>query len=262
MIINLRNQEIRNERIQIENDRGNELVDLDSNMYINENDADGKEDDSLLSRSILEEEYDDNINMMEEDLSETDNGDGEILENEVNERDISDNESEGRVIDDVRDRFKSMILEGLGKKHWDSETRMCLEAEEEHLEVFAERTMNDIILNEDLKCNLQKAMSDYNLKFNITLAIKTQVTAEITEISIQRLIYFSEKKKKKNEVLNMKWSKPDKVDYQKWIRDNFEVTDSSQAQVAIRQSIRDEVEEDMTDETIQTKKESQCQYLQ
>ena len=53
----------------------------------------------------------------------------------------------------------------------------------------------------------------------------------------------------------MKWSKADKVDYQKWIRDNFVVDGSSQAQIAIRQSIRDEVEDDMSDDILQTKKE-------
>jgi hypothetical protein len=53
----------------------------------------------------------------------------------------------------------------------------------------------------------------------------------------------------------MKWSKADKVDYQKWIRENFVADVSSQAQIAIRQAIRDEVEDDMSDEILQTKKE-------
>jgi hypothetical protein len=198
MIINLRNQEIRHEKVQIDNDRGNDTVDFDSNMYIQEEDNGGKEDDSLLSRSILEDEFESsNINMMDEEVSETDSREEANMENEVIEEILTDEESDERVMNDVRERFKSMILEGLGKKHWDSETRMGLEAEKEHLEVFAERTMNEIIMNEDLKFNLQKAMSNYKLKFNITLAKTSKLTAEVTELSLQRLIYFSDKKKKK-----------------------------------------------------------------
>jgi len=198
MIINLRNQEIRHEKVQIDNDRGNDTVDFDSNMYIHEEDNDGKEEDSLLSRSILEDEIESsNINMMDEEVSQTDNGEEADMENVVIEETLTDEESDERVMNDVRERFKSMILEGLGKKHWDSETRMGLEAEKEHLEVFAERTMNEIIMNEDLKFNLQKAMSNYKLKFNITLAKTSKLTAEATELSLQRLIYFSDKKKKK-----------------------------------------------------------------
>jgi hypothetical protein len=148
-----------------------------------------------------------------------------------------------------------MIIEGLGRKHWDNEIRMCIEADKEHLEYFAEKSINDININEDLKFNLQKSISNNNLKFNITIANKSGMVVEMTKYSVQRLIYFSEKRKKKEEILSLKWSKAEKVEYQKWLRENFwgDIVSRDQAQLAIRQSIRDETEDDFSDDVIRYK---------
>ena len=160
MIIDLRNQEIRQERVQIENATEMEVVDLDSNMYVNEKAVDSEEENSLLSRAIFNDENSTNLDRMDAEVGEYDGNDGIEDEMEDKSNDIKNEEDiEDEVIDDVRDRFKAMIMEGLGNKHWDSEIIMCLEAEKEHLEYFAEKTMNEIIINEDLKFNLQKAIS-------------------------------------------------------------------------------------------------------
>jgi hypothetical protein len=148
-----------------------------------------------------------------------------------------------------------MIIEGLGRQHWDTEIRMCIEAEKEHLEYFAEKSTNEISINEDLKFNLQKSISNNNLKFKITIANKSGTVVEMAKISVQRLIYFSEKRKKKEEISSLKWSKADKVEYQKWLRENYweDTISRGEVQIAIRQSIRDETEDDFSDEVIRSK---------
>jgi len=252
MIIDLRTQEIRNEQVQISEDDQNEIVDFDSNMYVFEEEVDNTEEQSLLSKSILM-----NDNALEHDetkLVTDENGSGEeIMETEeifMGEEDIDDEN-----VDKVRERLKSMIIEGLGRQHWDTEIRMCIEAEKEHLEYFAEKSMNEISINEDLKFNLQKSISNNNLKFKITIANKSGTVVEMAKISVQRLIYFSEKRKKKEEISSLKWSKADKVEYQKWLRENYweDTISRGEVQIAIRQSIRDETEDDFSDEVIRSK---------
>jgi len=238
--------------VQISEDDQNEIVDFDSNMYVFEKEVDNTEGHSLLSKSILM-----NDNALEHDettLDTDENGSGEeIMETEeifMGEEDIDDEN-----VDKVRERLKSMIIEGLGRQHWDTEIRMCIEAEKEHLEYFAEKSTNEISINEDLKFNLQKSISNNNLKFKITIANKGGTVVEMAKISVQRLIYFSEKRKKKEEISSLKWSKADKVEYQKWLRENYweDTISRGEVQIAIRQSIRDETEDDFSDEVIRSK---------
>ena len=151
----------------------------------------------MLSEHILNEKLlavSNNDNWFNETLEDSDNG-NEIAENEsgndmILEEDENNNREEG-----VIGRFKDMIIEGLGNEHWDKDERVCLIADKEHLEFFAERTVEDVIINNDLKFNLQKAINKSGLLFHIKLEKKTSLLSEPINLPIQKLMYLCEKKK-------------------------------------------------------------------
>jgi hypothetical protein len=196
------------ERLQIdENRRGN-----DSNVRAQVS-IGAYEDDSLLSVPFLNnvitqtriewadmtDESDDEISGLNEDLESP------TL--------MVEEENEGPLIKGgVKERFKAMIADGLEMNHWDKEELMCLSVRKELSKSFAHCTVDNIIINEDLKFNLQQAIYAGEVKFNVNISKKNKVI-EDTQISIQKLIYLCERRKKKREIRNQ-LSKAEKVDYQ------------------------------------------------
>jgi len=175
------------EEISICNDSNNFEKDIHDNMeensllsehILNENLVNDLENDNWLDKS-LDESNDEN------DMARKDN-DNEMA---LDEEDIMNQEG------GVRERFKSMILEGLGKEHWDRDERICLVADKENLEYFAEKTVDDVIINDDLKFNLQKAINKSGLLFHVKLEKITSQLSEPINLSTQKLIYSCEKNK-------------------------------------------------------------------
>jgi hypothetical protein len=205
-ILNLRSLELRFEKVEITGMSEEIVICNDSKI------KDSSEDNSLLSEHILidksledrgndiwlEESIDkfddENVNVDDEnDIERNENANEMTLEDEgvINQ--------EGGVID----RFRAMIMEGLGKEHWDKDERICLVADKEHLEFFTERTVENVIINEDLKFNLQKAINNCGLPFHIKLEKKTSLLTEPINLPIQKLIYLCEKRKKLQERKNL-----------------------------------------------------------
>jgi len=127
------------------------------------------EENSLLSEHILNEnlgnggEKDNWLDKSLDDSNDENEVAGKDDDNEMALEDEDTINQEGGV----RERFKSMILEGLWKEHWDRDERICLIADKQNLEFFAERTVDDVIINDDLKFNLQKAINKSGLLFHI-----------------------------------------------------------------------------------------------
>jgi len=236
------------ERIQLDDkERG-----TDSNIRL-QDDIGAYEEDSLLSVPILDnmllaknissswadmtDESEDEINTMDEDLDYT------------NQPVEKDDEGPPVIKGGVKERFKAMIADGLEMNHWDREERMCLSVRKESAKSFANKTVDDIVINEDLKFNLQQAIFASELKFNTKISRKGKVI-EDTQISIQKLIYLCERRKKKRD-LGSQLSKHEKVDYQDWIMQNFYMDGcDDQIEKAIIQSTCDEYENDLSDEIL------------
>jgi len=189
-IINLRTLEVRYEDVQM-NDISDEIpICNDSNE--NEKDTnDISEENSLLSEHILKE----NDSWLENTVVDDSDKD-EVAEDENKTDMIVDEEEIDNKEGGARDRFKAMIMDGLGKEHWDREERVCIIADTENLEYFAEKTVEDIIINDDLKFNLQKAINKSGLLFHIRLEKKTSLLTDPINLPIEKLIFSMRKEKK------------------------------------------------------------------
>jgi len=225
------------EKVQIHTD-GEEKIDNDSNT-VGEDSNDTYEEDSLLSVPILHEqklktwsEMCDNISSEDESLEMNDINDNNEESNILVDNNEDDNTSEMkdpeiknntcemeeeeeefvRGKNGVKERFKSMITDGLSYEHWDIEETMCLTANIDEVKKFAEDMIEGISINEDLKLNLQQAIYNAGLKFKLFILNKRNQLVKSTKISIQKLIYLCEKRKKKDEINNDNWTKSEKLE--------------------------------------------------
>jgi hypothetical protein len=146
----------------------------------------------------MTDDSDDNMNDVTEDTEDQ----IEMVE-EINE--------DPPVKGGVKERFKEMIADGLTMNKWDKEESMCLMVGKELSQSFANKTVDDIIINYDLKFNLQQAIFASELKFDVKISRKNKII-EDTQISIQKLIFLCERRKKKRELGNQ-LTKAEKVDY-------------------------------------------------
>ena len=205
---------IRTEEVQLDS-KSNVLVDNDSNRPERERE-DTIEENSLLSLPIPHEkrlrtwnEMNDESSSEEEEVKlekenyDNDDNIGCDMNMEANEYEMEENEDDYLCKKNgVKERFKSMISEGLGSEHWDKEELMCLTTEVGSAEQFAEEIVEGININEDLKLNLQQAIHQKGLKFKLIIANKRNQVVKGEQNSIQRLLYLSEKRKKKDEIKN------------------------------------------------------------
>jgi len=202
-------------------------IDNDSSIIIQER-QDIVEDHSLLSLPILDE----NRSWTDAYFDESPDEDGNDNNNKSNINDaVNDDENLYEMGEDieeikekrngVKERFKAMISESLGEEHCDREEFMYMSADTNKVKTFAEEVVDGLTINEDLKLNLQEALDKYGLKFKITIAKKKNQVVKGVQLSIQQLIYLSEKRKKKAEINIGKWTMAEKMEYQTWISKCF-----------------------------------------
>jgi hypothetical protein len=85
----------------------------------------------------------------------------------------------------------------------------------------------------------------------VIIANKRNQVVKGEQNSIQRLLYLSEKRKKKAEINNENWSKVEKLDYLTWISKNFEEND--EIEKICSQTLYDKPEDDLSDLVLQKK---------
>jgi hypothetical protein len=226
-------------------------IDLNNNKKC-QGRGDATQDDLLLLRPILKKiDWNDLNNEDYDEICETETEGG--FEQKDNDMRIEKDEEFQIKEDGVKGRLKSMITESFEGEHWDSTEMIGICSEKDEAKRFAVSIIEDLIINEDLKFNLQQKVYEKDLQFQVMINHKKEkLTNEITKLSIQKLIYLCERKKRSREIGIETWGYKKKHDYQNWILSNFEADDKTMMDIekAISQSNCDEPEDDLSDDII------------
>jgi len=231
------------------------VIDLNNNMKSQDREN-ATQDDLLLLRPIRNKVDWNDLNNQDDDYDGTFEEEIESrAEQRENEMIIENNDKIQIREDGVKGRLKAMIAESFEEEHWDSTEMIGVCSEKSEANSFATSIIEDLNINEDLKFNLQQKIYEKDLQFQIILNHKrTKLTNEI-ELSIQKLIYLCERKKRSREIGVKIWDNKEKHDYQTWVLANFEADETNVLDIekAISQSNCDEIEDDLSDEIIRNK---------
>jgi hypothetical protein len=177
-------------------------VDLNNNKYYQGRDN-ATQEDLLLLRPILNKTDWNDLNNDDYDET-TEIGNDSTYEPFRREDEMIIEKNVGIQVnkDGMKGRLNAMIADSFEEEHWDRTEMMGVCSGKNEAKRFAASIIEDLNINEDLKFNLQQKVYEKELQFQLIINNNKKKLTGKLGISIQKLIYLCERKKRSNEVGN------------------------------------------------------------